>query len=223
MTNVFIEKTKITMKDFLAREKARADEIKRNNGYYSTEMAKSKNDEIVNQAENDYMSIIQEINNVFKDVKRKITLTSMPNSNDITADIKLFDGAFPLSQKEIEFFIDKYSNNETMLRIIGKYVDEKYMDNPTMLAMLKSSIPSATNILETYKKIFQTALNMVGAMHNNPSGSTENAIDNFMPDLSVIGDGKFLNDYIANTDKVPDTYNDVYLIRQYENTFEELR
>ena len=64
---------------------------------------------------------------------------------------------------------------------------------------------------------------MIGAIHNNPSGSTENAIDNFTPDLSVIGNGEFLKNYISNTNIVPDTYNDIFLIRQFENTFEELR
>ena len=223
MTNFYVEKAKIIMKDFLAKEKSRAEEIKRNNGYYSTEMAKSKNGEIINQSENDYLTTVNEINNIFKDIRRKIELTSFPNAKDITEDIKLFDGTFSLSQKEIEIFIDKYSTNETMLRIIAKYLDDTYGDNPTAIAIMKAKIPSATNILDTYKRIFQNIINTIGAIHNNPSGSTEKAIDNFTPDLSVIGDGEFLKNYISNTDIVPDTYNDIFLIRQFENTFEELR
>ena len=223
MTNFYVEQAKNTMRDFLVKEKTRAEEIKRNDGYYSVEMARSKNAEIINQSENDYLTTINAINDIFKIVKRKVALTSFPNSSDITEDIKLFNGTFPLSQKEIEIFIDKYSTNETMLRIISKYIDDNYSDNPTTLAILKAKIPSATNILDTYKRIFQNIINMIGAIHSNPSGSTENAIDNFTPDLSVIGNGEFLKNYISNTDIVPDTYNDIFLIRQFENTFEELR
>ena len=62
MTNVYIEKTKITMRDFLAREKARADEIKRNNGYYSAVMSKSKNDEILNELSSICLSIAYLLN-----------------------------------------------------------------------------------------------------------------------------------------------------------------
>ena len=125
MTNFYVEQAKNTMRDFLVKEKTRAEEIKRNDGYYSVEMARTKNAEIVNQSENDYLTTINAINDIFKNVKRKVALTSFPNSVDITDDIKLFDGTFPLSQKEIEIFIDKYSTNETMLRIIGKYGTEK--------------------------------------------------------------------------------------------------
>ena len=223
MTNFYVEQAKNTMRDFIIKEKTRAEEIKRNDGYYSVEMARTKNAEIVNQSENDYLTTINIINDIFKNVKQKVALTSFPNSVDITEDIKLFNGAFPLSQKEIEIFIDKYSTNETMLRIISKYLDDTYGDNPTALAIMKAKIPSATNILETYKRIFQNIINMIGAIHNNPSGSTENAIDNFIPDLSIIGNGEFLKNYISNTDIIPDIYNDVFLIRQFENTFEELR
>lgn len=223
MTNFYVEQAKNTMRDFLVKEKTRAEKIKRNDGYYSVEMARTKNAEIINQSENDYLTTINAINDIFKNVKRKVALTSFPNSVDITDDIKLFDGTFPLSQKEIEIFIDKYSTNETMLRIISKYLDDTYSDNPTTLAIMKAKIPSATNILDTYKRIFQNIINMIGAIHSNPSGSTENAIDNFTPDLSVIGNGEFLKNYISNTDIVPDTYNDIFLIRQFENTFEELR
>ena len=223
MTNFYVEQAKNTKRDFIIKEKTRAEEIKRNDGYYSVEMARTKNAEIVNQSENDYLTTINIINDIFKNVKQKVALTSFPNSVDITEDIKLFNGAFPLSQKEIEIFIDKYSTNETMLRIISKYLDDTYGDNPTALAIMKAKIPSATNILETYKRIFQNIINMIGAIHNNPSGSTENAIDNFIPDLSIIGNGEFLKNYISNTDIIPDIYNDVFLIRQFENTFEELR
>ena len=224
MTNVYIEKTKITMRDFLAREKARADEIKRNNGYYSAVMSKSKNDEILNQSENDYLTTVNEVNNIFKDIRRKIALTSFPNAKDITEDVKLFDGTLPLAQAEVEVFIDKYCTNETMLRVISNYIDENFAENPTVLAYLKSKIPSAKNILEKYKRIFQSAINIVGVFHNNPSGSTESSIDDFATDLSVIGDGKFLWIYnVSPTDKLPDTFNDVFLIREYANTFEELR
>ena len=223
MTNFYVEQAKNTMRDFLVKEKTRAEEIKRNAGYYSVEMARTKNAEIINQSENDYLTTINAINDIFKIVKQKVALTSFPNSGDITEDIKLFDGAFPLSQKETEIFIDKYSTNETMLRIISKYLDDTYSDNPTTLAIMKAKIPSATNILDTYKRIFQNIINMIGTIHNNPSGSNKNAIDNFIPDLSVIGNGEFLKNYISNTDIVPDTYNDIFLIRQFNNTFEELR
>lgn len=223
MENIYIQKAKNTMRDFLIREKSRADEINRNNGYYSVEMANTKNTEISNQSESDYISTINKINDIFKDVKRKIVLSSYPNADDITTDEKLFNGTFPLSQNEIENFIDKYRNNATMLRIIRKYVDDTYSENPTVHAVITNSIPSIDKLLDSYKKIFQSAINQIGAIHNNPSGSTENAIDNFNPDLSIIGTGEYLFNYIPKTETYDTKYDDVVLIREYANTYEELK
>ena len=49
MTNFYVEQAKNTMRDFFVKEKKREEEIKRNDGYYSVEMARSKNAEIINQ------------------------------------------------------------------------------------------------------------------------------------------------------------------------------
>ena len=224
MTNYFVEQIKTLMKDFLSREKTRAKEIKRNSGYYSAEMATTKNTEITNQSENDYLSVIGEINNVFKVIKQRVAVSSFPKAMDISDDVKLFDGTFPLSQAEIEIFINKYEHNESMLRIISRYIDEHFGENPTVLAYLKSKIPSARNILEKYQRIFQSAINIVGVYHNNPSGSQESSIDDFATDLSVIGSGQYLQTYNVNPNEVlPDTFSDIFLIREYRNTFEELR
>lgn len=224
MTNYFVEQIKTLMKDFLSREKTRAKEIKRNSGYYSAEMATTKNTEITNQSENDYLSVINEINNIFKIIKHKVTVSSFPKSTDISDDVKLFDGTFPLSQAEVEIFINKYEHNESMLRIISRYIDEHFGENPTVCAYLKTKIPSARNILEKYQRIFQSAINIVGVYHNNPSGSQESSIDDFATDLSVIGSGQYLQMYNVNPNEVlPDTFSDIFLIKEYGNTFEELR
>ena len=224
MTNYFVEQIKTLMKDFLSREKTRAEEIKRNSGYYSAEMATTKNTEITNQSENDYLSVINEINNIFKVIKQRVAVSSFPKSTDISEDVKLFDGTLPLAQAEVEVFIDKYRTNETMLRVISNYIDENFAENPTVLAYLKSKIPSARNILEKYQRIFQSAINIVGVYHNNPSGSQESSIDDFATDLSVIGSGQYLQMYNVNPNEVlPDTFSDIFLIREYGNTFEELR
>ena len=224
MTNYFVEQIKTLMKDFLSREKTGAKEIKRNSGYYSAEMATTKNTEITNQSENDYLSVINEINNVFKVIKQRVAVSSFPKAMDISDDVKLFDGTFPLSQAEIEIFINKYEHNETMLRVISNYIDENFAENPTVLAYLKSKIPSARNILEKYQRIFQSAINIVGVYHNNPSGSQESSIDDFATDLSVIGSGQYLQMYNVNPNEVlPDTFSDIFLIREYGNTFEELK
>ena len=224
MTNYFVEQIKTLMKDFLSREKTRAKEIKRNSGYYSAEMATTKNTEITNQSENDYLSVINEINNIFKIIKHKVTVSSFPKSTDISDDVKLFDGTLPLAQAEVEVFIDKYCTNETMLRVISNYIDENFAENPTVLAYLKAKIPSARNILEKYQRIFQSAINIVGVYHNNPSGSQESSIDDFATDLSVIGSGQYLQMYNVNPNEVlSDTFSDIFLIREYGNTFEELR
>ena len=224
MTNYFVEQIKTLMKDFLSREKTRAKEIKRNSGYYSAEMATTKNTEITNQSENDYLSVINEINNVFKVIKQRVAVSSFPKAMDISDDVKLFDGTFPLSQAEIEIFINKYEHNETMLRVISNYIDENFAENPTVLAYLKAKIPSARNILEKYQRIFQSAINIVGVYHNNPSGSQESSIDDFATDLSVIGSGQYLQMYNVNPNEVlPDTFSDIFLIREYGNTFEKLK
>lgn len=223
MTNYFVEQIKTLMKDFLSREKTRAKEIKRNSGYYSAEMATTKNTEITNQSENDYLSVINEINNIFKIIKHKVTVSSFPKSTDISDDVKLFDGTFPLSQAEVEIFINKYEHNESMLRIISRYIDEHFGENPTVCAYLKAKIPSARNILEKYQRIFQSAINIVGVYHNNPSGSQESSIDDFATDLSVIGSGQYLQMYNVNPNEVlSDTFSDIFLIREYGNTFEKL-
>ena len=224
MVNIFVEKAKTVMDKFLSREKERAEEIKRNNGYYSNAVAVKMNEEISKKSESDYTSTINEINDIFKDVRKKIAISTFPNANDITEDVKLFNNAFPLSQQEIEVFIEKYAKNETMLRIIEKYIDDNYSDNATTLAVLKSKIPSGKAVLERYRQIFQSAINLIGSIHTNPTGSTKYAIENFAPDLSVIGDGQYLNDYNSTANKnVIDKFNDISLVREFANTFEQLQ
>ena len=223
MTNIYIENAKNIMRDFFLTEKSRIEQIKTNNGYYSDELAKSKNAELNNLSENDYLDRINTINNIFKDVKRKIALVAFPNADDITEDERLFNGTFPLTQKEIETFIDKYSTNQTMLRIIKKYIDDNYIENPTLHAFYTNRIPSTDKLLDSYKRIFQSIINTMGAIHRNPTGAPENVIDTFTPDLSIIGNGEYLYNYIPKTETYDTTYDDIVLIREYANTFEELK
>lgn len=219
MRNIYIEKIKGIMQRFLANQKIRSEKITKNSEYYSNSVATKMNADITGESEAEYQKAVNEINDIFKTLKNKLAVLVFPNADNITDDIKLFEN-LTLTRSEIFDIIAKYRklNNFTMLRFIRETIDNNArFDNDFEL---KAIIPTADEVINAYKQVFQSALNVLGAIKNNSNTN----IDDFAakPGLfDILGTGGIIEDMTQNPEI--HTFDNVFLIKQYGNSFEELK
>lgn len=104
-----------------------------------------------------------------------------------------------------------------------KYTDLHYGQIPTLYQALKSELSkSGTAAIFSLLRCFTCDVDSNDYMIQVLL--TANYLERISCLVYKSSDGKFLWIYnVSPTDKLPDTFNDVFLIREYANTFEELR
>ena len=216
MKNIYIEKIKGIMQKFLTAEQERDKKIKQNNGYFSSNVANDMNRKIEAESEADYSNAVSKINDIFKVLRNKIGVMTSLDGNAITADSKLLEGVFSLKRGDVIKLIQKYQSNYTMLTMIEGYINSNFADD----FELKALIPSPLQLLEKYRDVFQSAINQLGAIRNNSNTN----IDDFGTNSALIeylGSGRDIDEIAFNQNE--HTFDNIFLIREYSNTFEELR
>lgn len=226
MENIYVNKIKNIVTEYSEIEKDIAKTIKANNGFYSESEAKKQNATLIERSESEYTRAISAINSVFRDVKAKLANCTKLQSADLADNqakhaIGFFNGTYPikLTINDIKAFIDEFKSNFTMLRIITDYIDKNFSDDATTVAMLKAKIPSPRALCEKYKAICQSAINQIGAVHSNPSTSVSFEVLNST--LEIISNGD--NILKVSNANPPSVFDDICLIKEYDNTFEELK
>lgn len=226
MENIYTNKIKNIIEEYSQIEKDIAKQIKSNNGFYSQSEAKKQNATLIERSESEYTRAISAINSVFRDVKAKLANCTKLQSTDLVDNqakhaIGFFNGTYPikLTINDINAFIDEFKSNFTMLRIITDYIDKNFADDVTVTATLKAKIPSPRTLCERYKAICQSAINQIGAVHGNPS--TTVSFDVVGGTLDIIGSGENISS--VSTANPPSVFDDIFLIREYANTFEKLK
>lgn len=226
MSNIYTNKIKNIIEEYSQIEKDIAKQIKSNNNFYSATEAKKQNATLIERSESEYARAVSAINSVFREVRAKLANCTKLHSADLSENqaknsIGFFNGEYPikLTVDDINAFIDEFQSNFTMLRIISDYIDKNFADDVTTTATLKTKILSPRGLCEKYKAICQSAINQIGAIHGNPS--TNVSFEVMPATLEIIGTGD--NILSVSTANPPTVFDDIVLIREYANTFEELK
>ena len=226
MENIYTTKIKNIIEEYSQIEKNTAEQIKSNNGFYSQSEAKKQNATLIERSESEYTRAISSVNSVFREIRAKLANCTKLQYADLVENqaknsLGFFNGTYPvkLTADDINAFIDEFKGNFTMCRIITDYIDKNFADDVTITATLKAKIPSPRTLCERYKAICQSAINQIGAVHGNPSASV--SFEVIPTALDIIGSGENISS--VSTANPPSVLDDIFLIREVGNTFEELK
>lgn len=226
MENFYINKIKNIVMEYADTEKDIAKQIKSNNGFYSQAEAERQNAVLISRSDSEYQRAISLINSTFKEIRAKLAnctrlqITEL-SGTEVKNAIGFFNGQYPVSltPDDIKNFINDYKNNFTMCRILNDYIDKNFDDDVTTKAMLKAELPTPRTLCEKYKSVCQSAINQIGAVHSNPA--TVVSFNVTADTLELLGSAN--NILTISAVNPPNTFDDIVLIKEYGNSFEELK
>ena len=181
-------------------------EIDDNNKRFSVEYAKKANEDVKNRARTDYESAKAKINDTYSAVRSLLGNASFLSAESLTADRMFFESGsgFDLTPEDINGFIQRYSGNTTMTRLIRDWVERKKAEatpagGMSAFSNCKTILPA--DQLEVYKKFGNSALSVLDSVYSSPDDVTKATVDSYAnedfgaPLFAIIGDGLGLSDY----------------------------
>ena len=221
MKNIYVGCFKDYLKIFYEKQKKLNAEIEQNNKIYGPEYAAKANSAVRAKQEQAYLEARQGIASTFEEVKGYLANCNFLNVENLTADRLLFsdNSGFDLTPEDIRYYVERYQNNPTMLRLIRDWITKHNEDDK--FSGIKISLPS--DQLNTYKQFADSALGMCDKIYTSTMSSIEVdcwADERFAGDLyAVIGNGMSLSDY--KNSRVPESakhcFDDVKLATQTGN------
>lgn len=210
MTNLYVGMFRDVLKGYLAKAKAVANELKSNNEKFSPEYASKENEKSQAKAIQYYTDAKNSINSIFEDVRSYLAIANFPNVEDLTADRLLFakDSNINLTAEEVKGFVERYTNNYTMLRVIKDWLHTNH-EGMTEYTGVAITINMPSDVLAVYKKFADSALSLIDSIYNNADTFNELSLsayadENFGASLfAVIGNGMGLSDYKSK--RVPES------------------
>jgi hypothetical protein len=124
MSNIFVGQYKDILKKYYKKQKEYNAQILENNKRFTPEYAKIENRKIHEQQAKAYQATKDSINSVFDTVKGLLARANFVNVENLTADRLLFDNnsSFDFSVEEVQGYVERYSNNFSMLRLIKDWI-----------------------------------------------------------------------------------------------------
>lgn len=206
MGNVYVSQYKEALKGFHNRMRAYQAEIDDNNKRFSVEYAKKANEDVENRARTDYESTKAKINDTYSTVRSLLGRGMFLSAESLTADRMFFESnsGFDLTPDDVNGFIERYSGNTTMTRLIRDWVERKKTEGTSAggvsdFSNCKTILPE--DQLEVYKKFGNSALSILDTIYSSPNDMIKAFVDSFAnedfgaPLFAIIGDGLNLNDY----------------------------
>ena len=188
MENIFVEKFKKIVTNYYTEVCSLRSKAGYNTATYNEQVAEDYNSKIESEITNRGNQAIAEINTVFEEVKKKISICNFPNAGNLGDDLVIKSGI--LTAEEINILLKKYYLEYSFIKI-RKLVSEYPQITETMV------IQTANDFVEVYRKFAESAVKMVYSISQNPRFSEIelNAYGdkNFASSLyAVIGSGQAL-------------------------------
>ena len=200
MTNIFIENYKEFLKIFFSKTTELHAERERISEQYSADYAKSALADLDRKANRELKETETKIRKMHNEICEMLSVSSIPTVESLTADRVFFDGStkIELTPEIVAVFIERYNENPTMLALIKTWLDTRHK-NDTNYISVKSCISSPEKKAETYRQFATSALSLCGKIFSD--GSSQLEIDSyadptFAADLyAKIGSGMSLADF----------------------------
>ncbi len=203
MKNIYVTRYRDIIKDFHTKmnnvDNEMKSEIEKYSDDYKIEVIQ-KYEQKKQKLKNEAVQRIINLNNTVIDC---LAVSSVPNVEQITADVKIFENSMmDLSPAEVDGFIDRYKNNPTMLRMIKKWLETRHNadDWKSDYSALYKKIVSPADMASVYKFYAESALGLINRIYDSPNISVT-FIDSYGDEtvgaelLSKIGDGLNITDY----------------------------
>lgn len=226
MINIYVSNYKDFLKNFYTKMTEYHAERKRISEQYSADYAKSAVAEIDRKANRELKETETKIRKMHNDIIELLSVSSIPTVESLTADRLFFDGSakIELTPEIVKVFVERYSENPTMLSLISKWIESKHK-NDTNFISVKSCISTPEEKAKIYKKFADSALALCGKIFSD--GSSQLEIDSFADEhfaadlFAKIGSGMSLADF--KTARVPEQAKhllDDFKIVSGENPFD---
>ncbi len=226
MTNIYISNFKEFLKKFYTKMTEYHAERERISEQFSADYAKSVLADLDRKANRDFKETETKIRKMHNDIIELLSVSSIPTVESLTADRLFFDGSakIELTPEIVKVFVERYSENPTMLALIKTWLDTRHKNDTNFIAV-KSCISTPEEKAKIYKEFANSALSLCGKIFSDGSSQLEidsYADENFAADLyAKIGSGTNLADF--KTSRVPESAKhllDTYKIVSSENPFD---
>ena len=226
MINIYVSNFKDFLKNFYTKMTEYHAERERISEQYSAEYAKSAVAEIDRKANHDLKETKKKILEMHGSICEMLSVSSIPTVESLTADRLFFDGSakIELTPEIVKVFVERYSENPTMLALIKTWLDTRHK-NDTNYISVKSCISTPEEKAKIYKEFADSALSLCGKIFSGDTSELEIASyadPTFAADLyAKIGSGMNLADF--RTARAPESAKhllDDYKIVNSENPFD---
>ena len=226
MTNVYISNYKEFLKKFYTKMTEYHAERERISEQYAPEFAKSALSDLDRKANRELKETETKIREMHNKICEMLSISSIPTVESLTADRLFFDGSakIELTPEIVKVFVERYSENPTMLALIKTWLDTRHKNDSNFVSV-KSCISTPEEKARIYMQFANSALSLCGKIFSGDTSELEidsYADENFAADLfAKIGSGMSLADY--KNARVPESAKhllDDYKIVNSENPFD---
>lgn len=162
MTNIYVNKFKNIATAYYEKVCSLRAKAGYNTTTYNEQVAKDYNAEIESEITRKANSAVEEINTVFEEVKKKISICNFPHTENLGDDSVIKSGI--LTAEEINILLKKYYSEYNFVKI-RKIVSEYPKITETMV------IQTASDFVEVYRKFAESAIKLIYSIMQNPKFS----------------------------------------------------
>lgn len=226
MTNIYVSNYKDFLKNLFSKMTEYHGERERISAQYSADYAKSALADLDRKANRELKETEKKIRKMHNEICEMLSVSSIPTVESLTADRLFFDGSakIELTPEIVKVFVERYSENPTMLALIKTWLDTRHK-NDTNYISVKSCISTPEEKAKIYKQFATSALSLCGRIFSGDTSELEIASyadPTFAAALfAKIGSGMSLADY--KNARVPESAKhllDDYKIVNSENLFD---
>ena len=152
MENIYINKFKAIAENYYSEVSSLRAKAEYNSTTYNQQIAKDYNASLEEKITNRGNQAIAEINTVFEEVKKRISICNFPHEENLGDDSVIKSGI--LTAEEINVLLKKYYSEYSFIKI-RKLVSEYPKIAETMV------IQTASDFIEIYRKFAESAVKMI--------------------------------------------------------------
>lgn len=182
MKNIYINKFKAIATAYYEKVCSLRKTIQYNSNTFTKDLADKYNEETEHQIVSEANKSVEEINSVFEEVKKKISIRNFICGENFSSDVAVFDSKI-LNQEEFNILLQEYYNDYAFVsvrRLVSAYPE---------LAKATGSIRTASDYVSVYRDFAVGAIKLILSMRENPRFSKV--------ELDAFGDEDFANSLYA--------------------------
>ena len=172
--NVYVSNYKDFLKNFYTKMTEYHAERERISAQYSADYAKSALADLDRKANRELKETETKIREMHNQICELLSISSIPTVESLTADRLFFDGSakIELSPEIVKVFVERYAENPTMLALIKTWLDTRHK-NDTNYISVKSCISSPEEKAKIYKQFADSALALCGRIFSGDTSELE--------------------------------------------------